>query len=153
MVEIEPENRLDNKFRQRTARIAVVGMGYVGLPMAVAFVRAGFDVTGLEVDSDRRDWLTRGISYIADLTDVELRSAIDTDRFHVSSNPSVLTDADAIIVCVPTPLRKSKDPDLTAILAAGEAIRGNLSEDQLIVLESTTYPGTTEEILLPMLES
>src|SRR5437879_4379939 len=115
-------------------------MGYVGLPMAVEFCRAGFEVMGLEVDPDRCESLSRGVSYIIDVTDAEMQATLDSRKFRVSSNPSILAEADAILVCVPTPLRKSKDPDLTAILAAGENIAAHLRRGQLIVLESTTYP-------------
>ncbi len=143
---------LEAALRARTARLVVVGMGYVGLPMAIEIARAGFNVTGIEVDPERCEALLKGRSYIADLSDAELAEALNTGRFHVVSNPSVLHDADVILICVPTPLRKSKDPDLSAILAAGQAMAAHMRSGQLIVLESTTYPGTTEEILLPMFE-
>lgn len=138
--------------KSHTAKIAVVGMGYVGLPMAVEFSRVGFDVTGLEVDQRRCESLCNGVSYIADLEDSDILDVIHRGVFHPSSDLNLLREADVVLICVPTPLRKSKDPDLTAILSAGEAIAENLHRGQLIVLESTTYPGTTEEILLPMFE-
>lgn len=146
----ETAEQLRSMLKTRTAHLAVLGMGYVGLPMAVEFVRAGFHVTGIEVDPERCEALTQGRSYIADLSDTELKDTLQTGRFRASSDTGVLAEADAILICVPTPLRKSKDPDLTAILAAGCAVAENLRRGQVIVLESTTYPGTTEEILLPM---
>jgi UDP-N-acetyl-D-glucosamine dehydrogenase len=135
----------------RAARIAILGMGYVGLPMAIEFTCAGFDVTGIDIDPERCSALEQGRSYVADISDAQLKAAHDTGRFHSSSHLNALGEADVILICVPTPLRKSKDPDLTAILAAGQAVAKYLRRGQLVVLESTTYPGTTEEVLLPML--
>jgi UDP-N-acetyl-D-glucosamine dehydrogenase len=144
--------RLRNALQTRTARIGVVGLGYVGLPMAIEFARAGFPVTGVEVDAERCRSLASGHSYIADLADADLQAVLQDGRFRPTSSVESLAEVDAVIICVPTPLRKSKDPDLTAILAAGEAIAAHLRPGQLVVLESTTYPGTTEEILLPLFE-
>lgn len=143
---------LEAALRARAAKLVVVGMGYVGLPMAIEFARAGFPVTGLEVDPERCEALTQGRSYISDLKDEEIREALDGGNFKAVSNPGILADADVVLICVPTPLRKSKDPDLTAILAAGNAVASHIRKGQLIILESTTYPGTTEEILQPMFE-
>jgi len=137
------------RLRDRTAKLAVVGLGYVGLPMAIEFARAGFSVTGLENDPQRCEMLHDGCSYIADIADEELRAEVRSGRFRATTDPAALGEADAVIICVPTPLRKSKDPDLTYILAATDAMTAQLRPGQLIVLESTTYPGTTEEILLP----
>jgi UDP-N-acetyl-D-glucosamine dehydrogenase len=149
---IEPgaDARLREAFRTRTARLSVLGLGYVGLPMAIEFAQRGFEVLGIEVDPDRCEALAQGRSYIVDLPDASLRDSLDSGRLRPCSNPDALAEADAILICVPTPLRKSKDPDLSAILAAGGAIAARLRPGQLVVLESTTYPGTTEEILLPM---
>ncbi len=149
---ISLSEELLESLKAHTAKIAVVGMGYVGLPMAVEFARIGFDVTGLEVDQRRCEALCKGESYIADLQDSDIMEVIHQGDFHPSSDLNSLHEADVVLICVPTPLRKSKDPDLTAILSAGEAIAENLHRGQLIILESTTYPGTTEEILLPMFE-
>lgn len=143
-------DRLTTAFRARTARVAILGMGYVGLPMALEFERAGFSVVGIEVNAERCEAIARCDSYIADVGDEELRAACESGRFRATTDLAALADADAILICVPTPLRKSKDPDLTAILAAGEAVAKYLRPGQLVVLESTTYPGTTEEVLLPM---
>ncbi|HLV80986.1 MAG TPA: nucleotide sugar dehydrogenase, partial [Chthonomonadaceae bacterium] len=137
----------------RTARLAIVGMGYVGLPMAVEFARAGFPVVGVDVDPDRCEALAQGRSYIADVSDADLQAALATGRFRASADTGALAEADAILICVPTPLRKSKDPDLSYVLNAGESVARHLKRGQLIVLESTTYPGTTEEVLRPMLEA
>lgn len=145
--------RLLAAIQQRTARVGVVGLGYVGLPMAIEFVRAGFAVVGFELDPGRCEMLAAGRSYISDLRDEDLADAVETGRFRATPDTSLLAECDVVLICVPTPLRKSKDPDLTAILAAGEAVAGTLHPGQLIVLESTTYPGTTEEILLPMFEA
>ncbi len=140
-------------FRSKTATIAVIGMGYVGLPMALEFVRAGLMTIGIDIDDRRCKALNDGQSYIADVTDLQLSEMLDSGKFIVTSEMSQLSGADAILICVPTPLSKSKDPDLSAVIGAGEAVSAYLSSGQLIVLESTTYPGTTEEVLLPMLEA
>jgi len=145
--------RLTAKFQARTARLAIVGLGYVGLPMAIEFARAGFRVTGVDTDRERCAALAAGRSYIEDLDDSALAAALADCRLRATTEETALAEADAVLICVPTPLRKSKDPDLTAILAAGEAVARHLRPGQLIVLESTTYPGTTEEVLLPMLEA
>ncbi len=142
--------RLQAALQARTARLAVIGLGYVGLPMAIEFAHAGFPVVGIDVDPDRCEAIGQGRSYLEDLSSEALRAELDSGRFRACSDPAALTEADVILICVPTPLRKSKDPDLTAILAAGEAMAAHLRTGQLIVLESTTYPGTTEEVLLPM---
>jgi UDP-N-acetyl-D-glucosamine dehydrogenase len=148
----ETADQLQSMIRTRAARIAIVGMGYVGLPMAVEFARAGFSVIGIEVDPDRCEALAAGRSYIADLEDADLAGVLASGRFRPTADTSAVSEADAILICVPTPLRKSKDPDLTAILAAGNAVAARLRKGQLVILESTTYPGTTDEILLPMFE-
>ena len=140
---------LVSSIQRRTARIAVVGLGYVGLPMAIEFSRAGFSVVGIEIDLNRCTLLARRKSYIADVSDADLEAATSLS---ITSDMRALVQADAILICVPTPLRKSKDPDLTAILAAGSAVAQHIRRGQLVVLESTTYPGTTEEVLKPMLE-
>jgi len=152
-IELTSRNRLQTLLSARTARVAVIGLGYVGLPMAVAFARSGFPVVGIDVDPERCEALTSGRSYIEDLQDAELRTALQSGRLRASTDPDVLAEADVVLICVPTPLRKSKDPDMSAILAAGQAVAAHLRPGQLIVLESTTYPGTTEEILLPMFEA
>ena len=137
--------------RDCSAHVAVIGLGYVGLPMGLEFARAGFRVSGLDADLGRCASLRAGHSYIEDLTDAELQASQATGRFRVAAGTAVLAEADVIMICVPTPLRKSKDPDLTAILSATSTLAQHLRPGQLVILESTTYPGTTEEVLLPML--
>lgn len=147
-----PEARLRDLIDRRRARVAVIGLGYVGLPMAIEFVKAGFPVTGIEVDNRRCGALLRGESYVSDLSDEDVRAAVGSGGLSVTDSSESLGQADVVLTCVPTPLRKSKDPDLTAILAATDALSRAIRPGQLIVLESTTYPGTTEEILQPVLE-
>ena len=138
------------KIENRSAQICVLGLGYVGLPMCIEFVRAGFHVTGIDNDVERVNHLKHGHSYILDISDEEL-SAI-RENFTPTTNFGALRHADATIICVPTPLRKTKDPDLSYILAATVQIAKHLQRGQLIILESTTYPGTTDEIILQELE-
>jgi UDP-N-acetyl-D-glucosamine dehydrogenase len=141
------------KFQQRNATAAVIGLGYVGLPLALEIASAGFNVVGIDLDQSKIDKLQDGTSYIGDVSEKTLTSAIQTGRFTSTSDFSVLRQVDAVSICVPTPLSKSRDPDISFILAATEKIRKYLHAGQLIVLESTTYPGTTDELILPELES
>ena len=143
----------EDRLRAREARVAVIGMGYVGLPLACEFARAGLTVTGIDVDVDRIDEINRGDSYIGDVSSKELKEVVDAGRLHASLPGPILGEADAISICVPTPLRKSKDPDISYIVSATEVVAENLRRGQLVVLESTTYPGTTEEVILPRLEA
>src|SRR6266540_2507770 len=143
---------LQTRIEEKTARVTIVGQGYVGLPLAVELVRAGFRVTGLESDGERAAALTRGESYIQDVTTEMLQQVIQAGRFVATSDVAALADQDVIVLCVPTPLRKSKDPDVSHIVASARDVARCLAPGQLVVLESTTYPGTTEEVLLPMFE-
>jgi UDP-N-acetyl-D-glucosamine dehydrogenase len=136
----------------RTARIGIIGLGYVGLPLAVEFGRAGFDVTGFEVSDEKVAQLNAGSSYIQDVPTPDLAPLVASGRLKATADFGHLALCDAIIICVPTPLNKTKEPDVSYILAALEEIQSTLRPGQLIVLESTTYPGTTDEILLPALE-
>jgi UDP-N-acetyl-D-glucosamine dehydrogenase len=145
--------RLADLIRHRTARLAVVGQGYVGLPLAVEFARAGFVVTGLDADVDRVSALSLGRSPTPDVEDGTLAGLLREGRYAATTDVGVLTRSDAIVICVPTPLGKSKDPDVSYVTAAAQQVAARFRPDQLVVLESTTYPGTTEELLLPMLES
>jgi len=131
-------------------RIAIVGLGYVGLPLALAFAEEGLETYGLDVNAERVDWLRRGRSYIGDVPDGQVRQALEF--FKPTLDPTVLGQVDAAIICVPTPLRKTRDPDISYIIAATEQVAQHLHPGMLVVLESTTYPGTTEEVLKPMLE-
>jgi UDP-N-acetyl-D-glucosamine dehydrogenase len=137
----------------RQARIGVIGLGYVGLPLAIEFVRAGFPVTGFDVASDKVDAVNAGRSHILDVPDAALAEAARTDRFEATTDMGRLGQMDVVDICVPTPLRKTKDPDLSYIVQALEAVAARLRPGQLIILESTTYPGTTDEVALPMLEA
>ena len=145
-------DRLLGKIKDRTARIGIIGMGYVGLPLAVEFGKAGFTVTGIDIDSERVKALQAGRSYIGDVPSGELKALVSAGRFNATMNPEVMRDLDTVTICVPTPLRKTKDPDLSYIIKAAESILMYLHSGQLIILESKTYPGTTDEVLLPMLE-
>ena len=147
-----PYASLSRKIEQREARVAIVGLGYVGLPLAMEFVGGGFPVYGVDIDEDRVASLKDGTSYVQDVSDADLQAALATGRLDITTDSSVLEESDAIIICVPTPLRKTKDPDITYILVAVEKVCSHLRPPQLIVLESTTYPGTTEEILVPQVE-
>jgi UDP-N-acetyl-D-glucosamine dehydrogenase len=131
-------------------RIGIIGMGYVGLPLAVAFAESGDDVVGLDVDPAKLEGLNAGRSHVEDISDETLASL--GDRLTATAEYAELAACDAVIICVPTPLSDSREPDLTYLVESGEALAGVLRPDQLVVLESTTYPGTTRERLLPILE-
>ncbi|MCI0575965.1 MAG: nucleotide sugar dehydrogenase [Chloroflexi bacterium] len=139
------------KFGARQARVSVVGMGYVGLPLAVAFAEAGFEVVGIDVDTNKVDALNTGRSYIADVPDSQLGPLVESRRLRASADYADLAGVDAISICVPTPLRKTGDPDISYIINAADNIAAQGGAGKLIILESTTYPGTTEEIILPRL--
>ncbi|SFG89982.1 UDP-N-acetyl-D-glucosamine dehydrogenase [Desulfotomaculum arcticum] len=140
------------KFINKTASIAVIGLGYVGLPMAVQQAKAGFKVMGIDIDDSRINMLKEGKNYIQDVNDKDLGEMIKSGRLGVTTGFSCLPQADVVIVCVPTPLSEMRQPDLSYIKSAVQEIAQNLRVGQLINLESTTYPGTTREIVLPMLE-
>ena len=141
------------KLQQHNATAAVIGLGYVGLPLALEIASAGFNVVGIDLDQNKIATLNEGQSYIGDVSDKTIGDAIKTERFTPTSNFSALRDVDTVSICVPTPLSKSRDPDISFILSATQEIRKHLHAGQLIVLESTTYPGTTDELILPELES
>jgi UDP-N-acetyl-D-glucosamine dehydrogenase len=143
---------LGTKIQNRQARVAIIGLGYVGLPLAVEFARSGFHVAGFEVDTHRVDEVNRGVTYLGDVADHTMRELVASKRLRATADFDELAEMDTVSICVPTPLRKTKDPDMTFIVSALEKIRPRLHREQLIVLESTTYPGTTEEVLLPKLE-
>lgn len=136
-----------------TALVTVIGQGYVGLPLAVAFAREGFKVTGLDIDRARIAGLRQFDAKSPDVEDEELKLLSNDGRYHPTVDFSLLAGSDVILICVPTPLRKSKDPDISYILATAERLVACLRPGQLIILESTTYPGTTEELLLPLFEA
>jgi UDP-N-acetyl-D-glucosamine dehydrogenase len=143
---------LGYKLETRTARCGVVGLGYVGLPLAVELARAGFQTIGIDLDRKKVDAINRGESYIQDVPTRDVAELQHADRLSATVDPSVVTSLDTINICVPTPLRKTKDPDLSYVVSAVEMIASYLHPGMLIVLESTTYPGTTDEIVQPILE-
>ncbi len=143
---------VDKKISARKARIAVIGLGYVGLPLAHAFAEKGFHVTGIDIDERKIKAIRASRSYISDLSSAALGREVRAGRLHASADYQPLAQADAVIVCVPTPLNRFKDPDISFIVSATDAIAKRLHKGQLIILESTTYPGTTEEVIVPSLE-
>ena len=140
------------KLQDRGARIGVIGLGYVGLPLACAFHEAGFTVTGFDTDSEKPALLAAGRSYIMDVADSEVSSMTRSGRFDATSDFARLGEADAIAICVPTPLGTDREPDLRFVEASARAVAETLRPGQLIILESTTWPGTTEEVVKPILE-
>ena len=145
--------QLENRIKSKTARFGVIGLGYVGLPLALTLSEAGFDVTGIDIDSNRVDAIVAGRSYITDVTDEELQKATREKRLRATTHLPELRNLDAVSICVPTPLRKTKDPEMSYVVSAADAIARELRPAQLVILESTTYPGTTEELVLPALEA
>src|SRR4030095_7126608 len=143
---------LERKIRDRSAQLGVIGLGYVGLPLAVEMAQKGFRVTGIDIDGSKVESVNAGISYILDVPNESLRAAVDNRTIRATQSFAAVESLDTISICVPTPLRKTKDPDLSYILAAVEAVHNNLRPGKFIILESTTYPGTTREIVLPILE-
>ncbi|MDR1195993.1 MAG: nucleotide sugar dehydrogenase [Endomicrobium sp.] len=140
------------KIGERKAKIGIIGQGYVGLPLSVELAKQGFKVTGFEVDKSKVSDINKGKSYIGDVTESDMKELVKSGRLDATSDFKTLSKADIIIICVPTPLRKSKDPDVSYILAAAKNVKETLRKGQLIILESTTYPGTTKELMLPILE-
>jgi len=145
--------KLEEKIRDKSAIIGIVGLGYVGLPLAVAFAEAGFKVLGVDTQQKRVTWVNRGKSYIADVSAERLQAVIANNLLEATTEQSRLKETGAICICVPTPLTKTKDPDLSYVIHESKEISQCLQPGQLIVLESTTYPGTTREVVLPILES
>ena len=143
---------LENKILDRSATIAIIGVGYVGLPLAVEFGRVGFKVTGIDIDPVKIETVNAGKSDVDDVKDYQVKELTDLKRLKCTDDFSVLKGIDCVAIAVPTPLNKTKDPDVSSILSAVAEIRKYLQPGQLIVLESTTYPGTTEELIKPMLE-
>jgi UDP-N-acetyl-D-glucosamine dehydrogenase len=146
-----PLTVLTRKLLDHTAVVGVAGVGYVGLPLAVEKAKVGFKVIGYDRNSIRVDQINNGLNYIRDVDDRELADVVDSGRFVATTDFSALSGCDAIVICVPTPLTPNLDPDISYIRAVGELIASHLRPGQLVCLESTTYPGTTEEVLLPIL--
>ena len=144
-------NILEN-IKARSARVGVVGLGYVGLPLAVEFAKAGYTVTGIDLSKGKVDAISRGESYIPDVATADVAAAVKAGRLSATTTFDVVRDLDTINICVPTPLRKTKDPDMSYIVSAVEAIAQHIHAGMLVVLESTTYPGTTIEVVQPILE-
>ena len=142
---------LERRLEQRQARLAVIGLGYVGLPLAIEFARAGFTVYGIDVDAAKVAQLKRGRSYVGDVPSADVAQMVKAGRFHPTTDFAVLRKVDSVNICVPTPLNKTKDPDVSYIVAAAEEVARHLKKGQLVILESTTYPGTTDELILPRL--
>jgi UDP-N-acetyl-D-glucosamine dehydrogenase len=143
---------LEEKIRGHRVNCGVIGMGYVGLPLAVEMAQADFHVTGIDIDGRRVDLINQGISYVSDVSDDSLRAVLDAGSMRATQSFAAVESVDTVSICVPTPLRKTKDPDLSYIIASAEAVHNHLRPGQLIILESTTYPGTTREVVLPILE-
>jgi len=144
---------LIRRIERREARCGVIGLGYVGLPLALELAKAGFHATGIDLDRRKIDAIASGRSYIVDVSDEEIAEPVRAGRFVATDDFAVIRELDTINICVPTPLRKTKDPDLTYVVAAVNEIRKYIRPGQLVILESTTYPGTTEEVVRPALES
>ena len=143
---------LKKKIEDRSAQVGVIGLGYVGLPLAMEFIRAGFKVTGIDIDESKVKQLNNGQNYIQDVADGELMSAVKSGQLQATADFSVLSGLDAVSICVPTPLNKQKDPDISYINNVMIKLAAFIHSDMLIILESTTYPGTTRELILPKLE-
>jgi UDP-N-acetyl-D-glucosamine dehydrogenase len=140
-----------DRLEQRDLNICVIGLGYVGLPLVVAFAEAGFKVTGLDVNEQRVEGLNRGRSYIADVPSPAIAAQVEAGRLSATTDASAIASMDAVVICVPTPLSKTRDPDVSFIISASDNVARHFHKGMLVVMESTTYPGTTEEILLPAL--
>jgi UDP-N-acetyl-D-glucosamine dehydrogenase len=144
---------LTEKIRNRTARVGIIGLGYVGCPLAVEFAKAGFHVTGIDLQATKVAGINAGHSYIQDVPEQDVKELVANGRLRATTDFSVLSELDTVSICVPTPLRKTKDPDMSYVVAACQEIARYAHPGMLIVLESTTYPGTTDEVLLPMLRT
>ncbi len=145
------KDSLIKDLKDKKARVAILGLGYVGLPLAVVFGEAGFNVTGIDPDTRKVDSLNKGVSYIPDVKTEAVAALVKSGNLTATADFSVLKEMDAVSICVPTPLRKTGDPDMSYILSATEELAKYIHKDMVIVLESTTYPGTTREVLLPLL--
>ena len=152
MVSDATASLLEDKIRSRRARVGIVGLGYVGLPLAVEFAKAGFHVTGIDLSEEKVASINRGNSYVRDIPGGVMRPLVESGNLRATTDFSGLLELDTVNICVPTPLRKTKDPDMSYIVAACQEIGRYFHSGMLVILESTTYPGTTDEVVLPMLE-
>ena len=146
------ESTLLSALTHRSSRTGIVGLGYVGLPLAIEFAKAGYTVTGIDVTASKVDAINAGTSYIPDVPTADVAACVASGRLKATTDFSAVRDLDTINICVPTPLRKTKDPDMSYIVSAVEAIAEHLHPGMLVILESTTYPGTTTEVVQPILE-
>ena len=144
---------LIKKINDRSAKIGVIGLGYVGLPLAIEFVNAGYEVVGIDTNESKINSIKSGSNYIKDVDDKLLKNAVNDGFLKATTDFNIVQDLDAISICVPTPLNKEKNPDISFIVAVMEEIKGYLHEEMIIVLESTTYPGSTKELILPYIET
>ncbi|MEK7824378.1 MAG: nucleotide sugar dehydrogenase [Candidatus Eisenbacteria bacterium] len=144
--------QLAARIERRSARLGVIGLGYVGLPLAVEFGKAGFRVDGIDIDQGKVGRLRRGRSYVQDVATADVRVLVRSGRLRPTTDFGVLRNVDAVNICVPTPLSKQRDPDVSYIVAAAREVARHLHRGMLVILESTTYPGTTEELILPLLQ-
>jgi UDP-N-acetyl-D-glucosamine dehydrogenase len=147
----EAAGALKQRIKNRTAKVGVIGLGYVGLPLAVEFARAGFDVVGMDVQPGKVEQFNAGRSYIKDVRDAVFAPLVESGKLRATTDFSVITELDTVDICVPTPLRKTKDPDMSFVVSATEQIAEHMHNGLLVMLESTTYPGTTDELVLPKL--
>lgn len=147
-----PVDVLRERIARRTAKVGVIGLGYVGLPLAVEFAKAGFDVIGIDVQPAKVERLMAGSSYVKDVPDSALAPLLEKGKLRATSDFSVIAELDTVDICVPTPLRKTKDPDMSFVVSATDEIAKYVHPGLLVMLESTTYPGTTDELLLPKLQ-
>lgn len=152
ITEISSSKLLDERIRARTARVGVVGLGYVGLPLAVEYATAGYSVTGIDLSGAKVGRVNAGDSYVGDVPSAVLTTLVDKNLLGATTDFSSIRGFDTVNICVPTPLRKTKDPDMSYIVAACEQVAQYLHPGMLVILESTTYPGTTDELVRPMLE-
>ncbi|MCK5687409.1 UDP-N-acetyl-D-glucosamine dehydrogenase, partial [bacterium] len=144
---------LKRKISDRSIKIGVIGLGYVGLPFAVSFAEQGVEVIGFDIIEEKVNILNNGESYIPDIPNEKLKKVVDDKYFIATTDFSKIDEVDLISICVPTPLRKTKDPDISFIIAARDEIFKYIRKGHVIVLESTTYPGTTEELLIPEIKN
>lgn len=143
--------QITGKIANKTARVGIIGLGYVGLPLAVEFAKAGFSVTGIDLIPSKVERINAGDSYIQDVSSAQVATLVEAGKFRATTDFSAVAELDTINICVPTPLRKTKDPDMSYIVSACQEIAKFIHPGMLVILESTTYPGTTDELVMPML--
>ena len=148
---VSSKNKLIDRFKKKQAKVAILGLGYVGLPLAVVFAEAGFEVIGIDPNEEKVEQINQGVSYVGDVKSEKIDHLVSEGKLEATTDFLALKEVDAVSICVPTPLRKTGDPDLSYIISATEQMTPYLHEGMVIVLESTTYPGTTREMILPKL--